>query len=118
MLKEGKKRKQCGRNVSGASKDEGSCGTMRFELSLVSFSQRQNIFLQYFFFLTFFVYFALGMQKSIKTDLCSKELTVWWGRQTQSLIIMRWKGTAGRQRRGEASKLGRLHRREDTGAQP
>lgn len=62
---------------------------------------------------TFFVYFALGMQKSIKTDLCSKELTVWWGWQTQPLIIMRWKGTAGRQR-WEASKFWRLHKRGDT----
>lgn len=66
-----------------------------FELSLVSFSRRKNI--QYFFHF-YFVYIALEMQKSIKTDLCSKELTVWWRRQTQFLIIIRWKGTVGGQR--------------------
>ena len=66
MFKEGKKRKQCGRNVSGASKDEGSCGTMRFELSLVSFSQRQNIFLQYFFFSRFLFTLPWGCRNPSK----------------------------------------------------
>ena len=75
MLKEGKK-SSAGGTFLGPVRGEGTI----FELSLVSFSHRLNIFLQYFPPPpTFFVYFALGMQKSIKTDLCSKELTVRWG---------------------------------------
>lgn len=75
MLKEGKK-SSAGGTFLGPVRGEGTI----FELSLVSFSHRLNIFLQYSPPPpTFFVYFALGMQKSIKTDLCSKELTVRWG---------------------------------------